>query len=98
VRRAVIPYIGRGVRGISLMKAKIIVMPKKTVLDPQGATVKNALTQMSFGGIQSVRVGKFIEIEIADGNKDEARKKLDDACHRLLSNPVIEDYQLEING
>ena len=79
------------------MKAKIIVMPKKSVLDPQGATVKSALDHMSFSGIQNVRVGKFIEIEIADTNKDEARKKLDDACHRLLSNPVIEDYQLEIS-
>jgi phosphoribosylformylglycinamidine synthase PurS subunit len=79
------------------MKAKIIVMPKKSVLDPQGATVKSALSHMNFSGINGVRVGKFIEIDIADTNKEEARKKLDDACHRLLSNPVIEDYQLEIN-
>ncbi len=79
------------------MKATIIVMPKKTVLDPQGATVKSALSHMSFGGIHSVRVGKFIEIELADGaSAEEARRTLDDACHRLLSNPVIEDYQLEI--
>ncbi len=79
------------------MKARIIVMPKKSVLDPQGATVKSALDHMHFTGIQSVRVGKFIEIEVADGaSREEARKKLDDACHRLLSNPVIEDYQLEI--
>jgi phosphoribosylformylglycinamidine synthase len=78
------------------MKAKIIVMPKKSVLDPQGATVKSALDHMSFQGIQSVRVGKFIEIEVADGDKQATRKKLDDACHRLLSNPVIEDYHLEV--
>ncbi len=79
------------------MKAKIIVMPKKTVLDPQGATVQSALNQMSFSGIHSVRVGKFIEIELGDGvSKEEVRKKLDDACHRLLSNPVIEDYQLDV--
>lgn len=80
------------------MKAKIIVMPKKSVLDPQGATVKSALDHMNFSGIQSVRVGKFIEIEVADSaGKEEARKKLDEACHRLLSNPVIEDYRLEIS-
>jgi len=79
------------------MKAKIIVLPKKSVLDPQGATVKSALDHMNFQGINSVRVGKFIEIEVADSaNKEEARKQLDEACHRLLSNPVIEDYQLEI--
>lgn len=79
------------------MKAKIIVMPKKSVLDPQGATVKSALDHMNFSGIQSVRVGKFIEIEVVGASKEETRKKLDDACHRLLSNPVIEDYQLEIS-
>jgi phosphoribosylformylglycinamidine synthase len=78
------------------MKARIIVMPKKTVLDPQGATVKRALDAMSFPGISSVRVGKFIEVELADGDKAAARKQLDEACHRLLSNPVIEDYQLEL--
>ena len=79
------------------MKAKIIVMPKKTVLDPQGATVKNALDHMSFRGIQSVRVGKFIEVEIEGKDEIEARKKLDEACRRLLANPVIEDYRLELD-
>jgi len=79
------------------MKAKIIVMPKKTVLDPQGATVQSALNHMSFKEISGVRVGKFIEIDLADGDKEAARKKLDEACHRLLSNPVIEDYQVEIS-
>jgi len=79
------------------MKAKIIVMPKKTVLDPQGATVQSALNHMSFKEISGVRVGKLIEIDLADGDKEAARKKLDEACHRLLSNPVIEDYQVEIS-
>src|SRR5271155_1134699 len=78
------------------MKAKIIVMPKRTVLDPQGKTVKHALESMDFKGIKDVRVGKFMEIELEDGNKAELQKKIDEACHKLLSNPVIEEYTFEI--
>ena len=85
-------------RGTTLrpMKAKIIVMPKKTVLDPQGKTVKHALESMRFRGIKEVRVGKFIEVELAGGNKAALQKKIDEACHKLLSNPVIEDYTFTV--
>jgi phosphoribosylformylglycinamidine synthase len=78
------------------VKAKIIVMPKKTVLDPQGVTVKHALESMNFAGIKEVRVGKFMEIELEGGTKAELQKKIDQACHQLLSNPVIEEYTFEI--
>jgi len=78
------------------MKAKIIVMPKKTVLDPQGKTVKHALEAMQFAGVKDVRIGKFMEIELEGTDKAALQKQLDDACHKLLSNPVIEDYTLEI--
>jgi phosphoribosylformylglycinamidine synthase PurS subunit len=78
------------------MKAKIIITPKKAVLDPQGKTVQNALAQMGYGGIGAVRVGKYLEIELADADKDTARKQIDEACHKILSNPVIEDYRFEI--
>ena len=78
------------------MKAKIIVMPKKTVLDPQGVTVKHALESIHFRGIKDVRIGKFMEIELEGGNKAALKKQIDEACHKLLSNPVIEDYTFEI--
>lgn len=78
------------------MKAKIIVMPKKTVLDPQGKTVKHALESIHFKGIKDVRIGKFMEIELEGGNKAALQKQIDEACHKLLSNPVIEDYTFEI--
>jgi phosphoribosylformylglycinamidine synthase len=78
------------------MKAKIIVTPKKAVLDPQGKTVQNALEQMGCKGIGSVHVGKYLEIELPAGDKESWRKKLDEACHQILSNPVIEEYRLEI--
>jgi phosphoribosylformylglycinamidine synthase PurS subunit len=79
-----------------IMKAKIIVMPKRTVLDPQGKTVKHALESMHFTGIKDVRIGKFIEVELAGRNKAALKKKIDDACHKLLSNPVIEDYEFTL--
>ena len=78
------------------MKAKIIVMPKKTVLDPQGVTVKNALESMQFSGIKQVRVGKFIEVELAGSEPAALQKQIDEACHKLLSNPVIEEYTFEL--
>ncbi|MCC7373957.1 MAG: phosphoribosylformylglycinamidine synthase subunit PurS [Verrucomicrobiales bacterium] len=79
------------------MKAKIIITPKKAVLDPQGKTVQNALEHMGYAGIQAVHVGKYIEIDLAPGSdREAARKALDQASHRFLSNPIIEDYRLEI--
>jgi phosphoribosylformylglycinamidine synthase subunit PurS len=77
------------------MKAKIIVTPKKAVLDPQGKAVQNALEHMGYSGIHGVHVGKYLEIEV-DGDKEAVRKQIDEACHKLLSNPVIEDYRFEL--
>ena len=79
------------------MKAKIIVTPKKAVVDPQGKTVQTALAQMGYAGIAGVHIGKYIEIDLAPGtDKAAAQKNLNDAAHKLLSNPIIEDYRLEI--
>ena len=78
------------------MKAKIIITPKKAVLDPQGKTVQTALAHMGYSGVGAVRVGKYLEIELADADAQSARKQIDEACHKILSNPVIEDYRFEI--
>ncbi|SPE52661.1 Phosphoribosylformylglycinamidine synthase, purS [Verrucomicrobia bacterium] len=78
------------------MKAKIIITPKKAVLDPQGKTVQNALTQMGYAGVGAVHVGKYLEIELAGADTESARRQIDAACHAILSNPVIEDYRFEI--
>ena len=77
------------------MKAKIIITPKRAVLDPQGKTVQNALEHMGYRGIGAVHVGKYLEIELT-GDPAAARRQMDEACHKFLSNPVIEDYRLEI--
>jgi len=79
------------------MKAKIIITPKKAVLDPQGKTVQSALEHMGYQGVAAVHVGKYIEIDLAPGTDPAAaRSTLDQACHRFLSNPIIEDYRLDI--
>jgi len=80
----------------SSMKAKIIITPKKAVVDPQGKTVQNALTQMGYTGVGAVHVGKYLEVELSGADKESASKQINDACHRILSNPVIEDYRFEI--
>ncbi|MEW6156970.1 MAG: phosphoribosylformylglycinamidine synthase subunit PurS [Verrucomicrobiota bacterium] len=77
------------------MKAKIIVTPKKAVLDPQGKTIQGALEHMGYTGIKAVHVGKYLEIEV-EGDRDTVRQQIDEACHKLLSNPVIEDYHFEL--
>ena len=78
------------------MKAKITITPKKAVLDPQGKTVQSALEHMGYQGIGAVHVGKYLEIELTGADRETARRQLDDACHKFLSNPVIEDYRLEL--
>ena len=77
------------------MKAKIIITPKKAVLDPQGKTVQSALEHMGYTGISAVHVGKYLEIEVT-GDPATVRQQLDEACHKFLSNPVIEDYKFEL--
>ncbi|HTC79647.1 MAG TPA: phosphoribosylformylglycinamidine synthase subunit PurS [Terriglobales bacterium] len=78
------------------MKARIVITPKKAVVDPQGKAVQNALEHMGYGGINAVHVGKYLEIELNGADRETARRQLDEACHKFLSNPVIEDYKLEI--
>ena len=79
------------------MKAKIIITPKKAVLDPQGKTVQTALEHMGYTGVTGVHIGKYIEIDLTpDTDKAAAYQAINDAAHRLLSNPVIEDYTVEI--
>jgi phosphoribosylformylglycinamidine synthase subunit PurS len=78
------------------MKAKIVITPKKAVLDPQGKSVQNALAHIGYKGVGAVHVGKYLEIELSGTDKETAQKQIDDACHRILSNPVIEDYRFEI--
>ncbi len=73
---------------------KVLVTPKAAVLDPQGAAVRDAMQHLGMPEVRSVRIGKYLEIDI-DGDAAQVESKLRELCRDLLSNPVIEDYQLE---
>lgn len=78
------------------MKARIEITLKTGVLDPQGLAVQRALGRLGFKGLNEVRQGKFIEIDLAADNEKDARNKADEMCRKLLANPVIEDYRIDI--
>ncbi len=80
------------------MKAKIYVTPKKAVLDPQGKAVANALHSLGYAAVKEVRIGKYMEVELDGADNAAVQKQLDEMCHRILSNPVIEDYRFELEG
>jgi len=76
------------------MKAQIYISPKEGILDPQGAAVLNALNNLGFEGINDVRIGKYIEIEIEDDSDTEERVRR--MCEDVLHNPLIESYRFEL--
>lgn len=75
------------------MKARVHVMLKNGVLDPQGAAVRHALGTLGFEGVNDVRQGKVIELDLADGTSEETITAM---CDKLLANTVIESYTIEI--
>jgi phosphoribosylformylglycinamidine synthase len=77
------------------MKARIFVTLKGGVLDPQGKAIHHALEGLGFGGVNDVRAGKLIELDLADGTSDE---DIDAMCRKLLANTVIENYRIEKVG
>jgi phosphoribosylformylglycinamidine synthase PurS subunit len=79
---------------VKQMKAKVIVMPKAAVLDPQGNAVRDAMRHLGMPEVRNVRIGKYMEIDI-DGRNGDLETRLRSLCRDLLSNPVIEDYQLK---
>ncbi len=76
------------------MKIKIIVTLKKSVLDPQGTVIQQALNGMGFKNVNEVRQGKFFEINIDEKDQKKAEEKADEMCKKLLANLVIEDYKI----
>ena len=78
------------------MKARITVTLKNGVLDPQGKAIEGALGSLGFQGVDQVRQGKVIDIELSDSDKTAAEAKLADMCEKLLANTVIENYHIDI--
>ena len=78
------------------MRARVHVRLKDGVLDPQGAAIARALSQLGFAGVGEVRQGKLIELQLDDGDPAEAEIRVRAMCERLLANPVIETYTITI--
>jgi phosphoribosylformylglycinamidine synthase subunit PurS len=76
--------------------ARVVVVPKPVVNDPQGVTVRQGLQALGFGEVADVRVGKYIEVRLDGDSREDARARVDEMCRRLLANQVIEDYRFEL--
>jgi phosphoribosylformylglycinamidine synthase subunit PurS len=78
------------------MKAHVWVMPKRTVLDPQGQTIQHALSGLGYKQVSDVRQGKFFVLNLDGWSRDEAQSQLERISKEVLTNPVIEEYRFEI--
>jgi phosphoribosylformylglycinamidine synthase len=80
------------------MKARIRITLKNGVLDPQGKAIQNALSGLGFKGVEEVRQGKYIEVDLASTDEGAARAEVERMCRDLLANLVIEDYAFELSA
>ena len=78
------------------MKAHVWVMPKRTVLDPQGKTIQNALASLGYAQVKDVRQGKFFVLDLNGWSRDDAQKYVARISSEVLANPVIEEFRFEI--
>lgn len=77
-------------------RAEIDVMPLKALLDPQGKTVVNNMSNVGISGVSDVRIGKHIHLEIEADSEEAANSLVDEACKKLLHNPIMESYRFEL--
>ena len=80
------------------MKARVHIVLKPAVLDPQGKAIAHALSGLGFEGVRDVRQGKYIEIELAPGDVKQAEARVKSMCERLLANPIVENYTIEMSA
>ncbi len=78
--------------------ARVLVSLRPSVLDPAGEATRSAAQRLGIAGIQSLRIGKFVELELQAPTESEAREQLEILSDRLLANPVIEDWQMELKA
>ena len=77
------------------MRATVLVRPKPGILDPQGEAVLGSLKQLGFA-VDDARVGRVVDLELEDGDGEQARAELERMCEQLLANPLIESYEIEL--
>ena len=80
------------------MVARVFITLKPGVLDPAGKAVENSLHTLGFPDVGSVRLGKYIEVQLPDGEQAAARARVEDMCRKLLANTVVENYRVEFAG
>ena len=78
------------------MRAKVFVSLKPSILDPQGQTIAEALHSLGYAAVQDVRQGKYFELDVAAGSVEQARALAVEVADKLLANPVIESYRVEV--
>ena len=78
------------------MKARIKIMLKNGVLDPQGEAIKHALNNIGFESVTGVRQGKVIELDIEESDKSQVRSQIENMCKKMLANTVIENFEIEL--
>ena len=81
-----------------MARARVVITLKKTIMDAQGQTVERALHNLGYTGVQNLRIGKVVEMELDGAPKEQLSTQLDEMCRELLANPIIEDFQFEIEG
>jgi phosphoribosylformylglycinamidine synthase len=79
------------------LRATILVRPKQGILDPQGAAVENALEQLGFA-VSGARVGKVVDLEVNAPDEAQARAQVEQMCAKLLANPLMESFEIELHG
>lgn len=84
--------------GRATVRARVIVYPRPEVLDPQGRAIRDALARVGFGEVADLRVGKCFDLALTAEGADRARERVREMCDRLLANPLIERYEIELRG
>ncbi|HEY2768612.1 MAG TPA: phosphoribosylformylglycinamidine synthase subunit PurS [Solirubrobacteraceae bacterium] len=74
------------------MRARVLIRPKAGILDPQGEAVQRALPALGFTGVENVHIGRLVELDVADAGQ------LEEMCEKLLANPLVEDYEIQLPG
>ena len=83
---------------MKLVKVRVRVVPKEGVLDPEGRAVQRALADIGYSDVQDVRIGKLIELELACEDPGKIHERVGEMCDRLLANPIIESYEIDLDG
>jgi phosphoribosylformylglycinamidine synthase len=81
-----------------MARARVIITLKRTIMDAQGQTIERSLHNLGYEGVSNLRLGKYVEMELNGGAGADLSAQVDDMCRKLLANPIIEDFRVEIEG